>query len=470
MQYWGNAVMPTVLVVLVLLLAAEAVRRVFPGLARMGMPACIIAGVLGLGLGPDVGNVLPVDRETLETIVYHALAVVFIAIGLQAPQRSKGRVGAGTRSFMFAIPTMQSIQLVIGLGTLLVLSAVIGRDLHPGIGVMLPLGYEMGPGQALSLGAAWEGVGMTDGAQIGLIVAAAGFGWSIVVGVPLVLWGRARGLVSGARGEASKDEAEPEQIPVLPAGALELATRQVVAIAGCYVITYGLCWVLYRALSFVPEIAVAIWGYHFIVGTVVAMVVRPLLARLPGGTPLHDALLGRISGMTVDVMTCAALAAVQIAVLRANWLPIMLVTTLGGLVTVAVAVWFASRAFPDAPFEHCVVWFGMSTGTVPLGLALLRIVDPDLRSPAPITAVLGSAGSIPFSIPTMLVLIPGVVATWGTNYPLGGWIGLAIAAGYLVVMLICWRLFAPLRFRGPLHRIWVPIEEEESASVDAPTA
>jgi len=447
MSFWTSPLVATTMIVALLLASSEILRSSIKPLARLGVPACIVAGSLGLALGPDGAGLLGFDRSVLESTVYHGLAVVFIAVGLQTPQQSKTGLRAGVTSFSFGIPLMESLQAFIGLAVMLGLGLVMGETLHPGIGLMLPLGFEQGPGQALSLGAAWEANGLQDGAQIGLITAALGFLWSIVVGVPLVWWGRRKGLLAPApleRESAAQEEREADRGP----GAVDPLTLHVAIIAACYGLTWLACRGLSGALASMPDIAATVWGFHFIVGAGVAIAARGLLARLPSGNPLTNRTLGRISGFSVDWMTCAALAAVQLGVLQANLLPLLLVTSLGGLVTLVACVWFASRAFPDAPFEHAVVWFGMSTGTLPMGLALLRMIDPDLRSPAALGAVMGSAGAIAGAVPVLLVLIPMTVAAYPESFPGAGWIALGAAGAYCLLLAALWRVFGPLRLRG----------------------
>ncbi len=451
MSFWESPALVTGLVIAALLGLAEALRGV-PAIRRTAVPACILGGVLGVFLGPDALDVLPVDRDLLETVVYHGLAIVFIAVALQSPPKSKAGLGASVKAFSFGIPVMITMQAVVGLGAVLGLGLLLGRTMHPGLGLMLPLGFEQGPGQALSLGAVWESGGMPEGAQIGLIVATTGFIWSIVVGLPLVLWGRRKGLLSSLTAEADADVADTA--PTSAPGGLDVLTRQVAIIGLCYATTYAVCFGLSSALSFAPDIAATIWGFHYILGAAVAIGARSLLSRLGDANPLHDGSLGRISGVSVDWMTCSALVAVQLAVLQANWVPILLVTTLGGFATLGVCLWLCSRAFPDAPFEHALVWFGMSTGTLPMGLALLRVVDPDLRSPAALSAVLGSAGAIVGAVPILLFLIPGTVAAWPEGHPAAGWIALAVGIGYVLVVLGLWRAVGGLRFTRPTQ-LWL---------------
>lgn len=441
-------------------------------LRRLGVPTSILAGVLGLLLGPELAGLLPLSTEVLEAGVYHALGIVFIALSLQSPRRQEGGGAArhSGRSMAFAITFMVALQTAVGL--LLVMGlGLLGDAVHPGFGLLLPLGFEQGPGQALSVGGAWEQAGMPSGGQVGLIVAALGFAWSIGAGVPLVAYGRARGWVSapGAAPEAGGQalSAEEEPLPALPAGALAHLSRQLGLIAAVYALTWATCLGLSSALEAagMADIAAMIWGFHFMVGALLAMGLRPLLGRLPGGNPVHSETQARVAALTVDFATVAALAAIQLAVLKANWLPILLVTLVGGAVTLGTALWLAWRAFPDAPFEHAVLWFGMSTGTMPTGLALLRMIDPELRSPAPLSAVLGSAGAILGVAPILLVLHPIAVTGWGDGWPGAGWVALGATAAYLLVTVVLWRWLGGLRLGPPGARS--PAAEPPAPSEEA---
>lgn len=445
MEFWSNGLVATVVTLAGLLGASEVLRWMVPPLRRIGVPASIVAGVLGLLLGGSGLGLLPLHQGVLEAGVYHALGILFVAVSLQQPA-VRGQTGANARAMAFGITTMVALQTVVGLAVVLALTVAAG-PVHPGFGLLLPLGFEQGPGQALSLGTAWEASGLVDGGQVGLIIAAIGFGWSIFVGIPLVAWGKRRGL--GWGGEGGTPEEERPHLPPesLPAGALELLSRQIVVIAAIYGVTWAICAGLSALLAPMPDIAAMVWGFHFMIAAILALAVRPLLGRLPGGTPLDDDLLARIAGVTVDFATVAALAAIQIGVLRANWVPIVLVTTVGGAVTLLASVWLARRAWPDAPFEHCVLWFGMSTGTLPTGLALLRIVDPELRSPAPVSAVLGSAVAVAFVAPIVLVLHPLAIAG-------SAWLALGLGVAYVAVVVGAWWRWGGLRATLRPGTIW----------------
>src|SRR5690606_26380524 len=135
-----------------LIALASALRRSLPPLRKLGIPDALVAGALGLILGPSVLGVLHFDPDHLESLVYHGLALIFITVSLQSAPKA-GRAGTA-KSIAFSIPVTIAMQAAFGL--LLVLAwnffsapAAAGDGLHPGVGLMLPLGFSQGPGVAL---------------------------------------------------------------------------------------------------------------------------------------------------------------------------------------------------------------------------------------------------------------------------------------------------------------------------------
>ncbi|MBX2802074.1 MAG: hypothetical protein KTR31_30615 [Myxococcales bacterium] len=411
MAYWDAPLVGTAVAVGVLLAIGSAVRRAVP------IPASIVAGLLGLALGPSAMAWLPLDVAVLEAAVYHALALVFIALGLQRP--SHGTLTGEARAMGFGITTIVTLQTCVGLALAMLL------DVHTGFGLLLPLGFEQGPGQALALGAAWERSGLPQGAQVGLIMAAIGFAWAIGVGVPLTWLGRRLGWTDPL----------PRRPPPPPALYAALThpplTVPLAAMAAVYALTWAVCSGLSALLADVPDVAAMVWGFHFLIGAILAAGARRVLDVLGTADALQDDQLNSVSTTLVDGATVAALAAVQLSVLSRWWGPILVITTVGGLLTLVTCVALALRSFRDAPFAHALVWFGMSTGTLPVGLALLRMVDPELRSPAPQSAVYGSALSIVGVAPVVLGLHPLAI----TGQPSAA---LALSMAWLLCVGVLW--------------------------------
>ncbi|MEM9453241.1 MAG: hypothetical protein AAGF11_03625 [Myxococcota bacterium] len=427
-----------------LLAAAAGLLRMIGPLRRLSVPNAIVAGLLGLSLGPSGAGLIPIDIPAMETIVYHAFALMFIAGGLQSPPR-QDRPGAA-RSIAVAGSTIGVLQAILGL--LFVAAWLAVEPLHPGFGLMITLGFQQGPGQALSLGGAWESLGMTDGGQIGLVFATLGFLYCIVLGIPAVLIARRRGLLT------ERDVVEPSTEPGTHAGTERRGSLllQVVWVLLVYAAVFVAISGMVSVLP--PKLAATAWGLHFIYGSLFAITLRYAARRLGADRAFDDAQLARISVVTVDVTTTGAIAAVRLAVLAAWLVPILLMTLLAGGLTFFGCVWLARRAFPEAPASHALVLFGMGTGTVSTGLALLRMIDPELRGTAARNTVIGATAQIPFSAPMFVGVLPFATTQWsGSTSAALGW-PLAALAIYLVALLVCWRVFTPFALLTPLRSLW----------------
>ena len=445
-RFFTDPIVLTLFFLGVIFVLAGISRLLIAPIRRYAIPSSIIAGVLGLTLCSWISQILKVDpaeiKNVLKMIVYHGLALVYIAICLQRPPKSASTPDAV--SMGFGIGSMAALQGLIGMGGVLVLGLAAGELLHPGFGLLLPLGYNQGPGQAFTFGTAWESSGLANGGDIGLIIAALGFAWSIFVGIPLVTYGRKQGWITSFEEEVETLEEGGEEHSDL--GMSDPLTRHLTAIAVVYLVVYLILMLLTGALAGKEKIVDMLWGLHFILAMMVALGTRKILHRLPL-PQLDNRVLGRVSNLLVDVVTCSALAAIQISVLKDNWLPIVLISLVGGVVTVFGVLWLASRAFLQAPFHHAVLWFGASTGTLPMGLALLRMIDPELRSPAPTSIAVGSVFAVLFSAP-LLAILPYPVSQWPDGHPFASWVTIGLLIVYFVSILLAWRFIGKLRFVG----------------------
>jgi ESS family glutamate:Na+ symporter len=451
-HYWRGGFVADMILVLSLLFVAVALRRSIAPMRRVGIPDALVAGVIGLTLGPAALGVLDFDSANLEPVVYHGMALVFIAVSLQSPPQ--GQRSGVVRSLAFSIPSMVVFQAVIGMGIILAWNALRPEPLHPGIGLMLPLGFSQGPGAALTFGSAWEADrGMTDGAQIGLIFSAVGFAWCIGGGVLAISIARRRGWVAPATETAplpATDDRSPEN-PRPGSSVLEPLTAQIAMISLVYLATYGF---LSAVAPHAGKHETTLWAFHFIIGTLLAILARSIIGRMPPAwNPLDDMLLVRTSNAIVDVSTTCALAAIKIGVLATWFVPIATVTSVGGMITLIVVLWLARRAFASLPFHHGTILYGAMTGTATTGLALLRMIDPGQRTPVARNYVIASAGASMMALP-LLAIIGRPLEGWPGSYPTPVLETLGIVVVYLVILVLIWRRTTTFRLVRPWRRIW----------------
>ena len=94
---------------------------------------------------------------------------------------------------------------------------------------------------------------------------------------------------------------------------------------------------------------------------------------------------------------------------RTNWLPIVVFALLMAALAALSIMWLGSRLFAgDFAFERVVLFWGTLTGTLSTGLALLRAVDPEFKTPAASDYLYASA--LTFFLVLPLILVSGFPA------------------------------------------------------------
>ena len=381
----------------VLLLVGLLLRAKMNFLQKFFVPACIIAGLLGLAVrstGVMIG-ILPEGTIILETFVYHIFNITFISLGLtpgvKNDNKSNGKL-SGLRSITgmgLLIASVAALQFILG-GLFVILFNILGYNLFPTFGFLVTMGFEQGPGQALSIGKSWEVFGFANAATIGLSFATLGFIFAIFLGVPLV--GRAirKGKISiigkeiptsFKTGLFAKDEQnEIAGIHTIHPATLDSLSFHVALVGIVYLLTYGFLKVL--ELFTPADIAEMYWGFFFVWGLLIAYLVKILLKKIRVDYLLDRELQGRITGIGVDYLIVAAITAISLKVLLDYAVPILAIAASTGVITLLWIFYFGKRLWRKYTFERTIGVYGMETGTIATGLMLIRIVDPEFRTPA----------------------------------------------------------------------------------------
>ncbi len=387
------------------LLLANTIRRKISIIRKSLVPTALIGGVilLLLKLIPGVGDVI--NRDMMEVFTYHCLPIGFIALALK---RVKGKNNFSTKSVLesgILQGSVYAMQAALGLLITIILSLTLAGGFFPGGGILLALGFGQGTGQALNYGKIYEiDHGFEGGTSFGLTIATAGFLVAAVIGVIYMNILRVRGKLviapkkTGLSEERIEDYVSDNEIPNTES--VDKLTINIALILLVYGITYAIMRVVNINL---------VWGFNFLLGTIVAVGVKQLLVFFQKVGLAHrhltnDYLLDRISGFFFDIMIISGVAAIDLTELSKMWLPLLIICVVGTVSTFIYIRLISNHIYKGYENESFFAFFGMLTGTASSGMILLREVDPSFETPTASNLVFSGMPAIAFGGGLLLLL------------------------------------------------------------------
>ncbi len=450
------------------LLVATLLRARIKFFQKYLIPNALTAGFIALPLYNFVLPNVGLSSIQLGEITYHFLGLSFIALGLRIPPKS-GKRGAAVFQTSIGIISQLVVQAILGFGITLILIYTFMPDLFHTFGFMLPLGFAEGPGQAYSIGEAWSAYGIEGAGNIGLTFAALGFLLCCFGGIFLINHALKHDWISEK--ELRHMHARETRTGIIPkeskrpvGASLTTQTDAIDSIPlhmALVLTSYFFAWLTLKGVTHLlnmlgqagHELAVNLWGLHFIFAVVMGLLVRQILKAMKCEHVVDNATMTRISGMSVDIMVTSAIAAISIALVTKFWLPIMLIAGIGSVATFFGSIWFCSRLFSDHRFLRTLFIFGVSTGTLSTGLALLRAVDPEFESPVAVDYTYASGITFLMVIPLILIInLP--LQTYKTGDMVYSWIALGIMGVYLLFSLVSYLIITRKKAFGQKERLW----------------
>lgn len=424
-------------------LVANIIRRKVPLIRNSMVPTAVLAGFIMLA-GRMTG-IIQVNFEWLEMVVYHCIALGFIAMSLRTPENTRQKGDhVGIKSGAIIVGSYM-VQGIVGLLISLGLAYTIKPDMFKAAGVLLPMGFGQGPGQANNVGATYEAFGFVGGQSFGLSIAAAGYICACIVGVFYINYLCNKGMLVKTNhdeisGSMTIDEFQDEnEIPI--AESLDKCSIQIALVLLVYGFTYLVTWGVTSGLSAISEglantLNPLLWGFNFMIGAGLAIGTRTVMNHLRKYKIMNrqyqnNYLLSRISGLAFDVMIVAALACIEFKEMKGLWMPFILMAVAGAIVTLLHLKVACRRVYKDYYYEGLVSMFGMMTGTISSGVLLLRELDPQMKTPAANNLVVGSSFAILLAAPLLVLIGLAPKSTMMTFIVLG-----ALVVYYLILLAI----------------------------------
>ena len=252
-------------IIAALLIAANILRRKVALIRNSLMPTAVLAGFILLGLCS--AELVPISSSFLESVTYHALAIGFIAMSLRKEEKVEGEVAMiGSKSGALIVSTYL-VQALTGLVIALVLAYTVMPDLFKASGILLPMAYGQGPGNALS----WD-INFTNtpaamfsgNGSFGLSLASIGFVVASVFGILYINIYKKKGLTvrkDRAPESLGVDTANPDGTEIPDNESVDKFTLQMGFVAVAYALSFGFMCFLGSLSNFTNNIA---WGFNFL--------------------------------------------------------------------------------------------------------------------------------------------------------------------------------------------------------------
>ena len=407
---WGFMVQLGLL--LIFLMLGNILRRTIPLFRKCLIPSALLGGgvlLIADTICKQFGFIL-VDNQLMQVITYHCLAIGFAAMSLKTEKSAHKTSPAQVLEFGALQGGAYMLQAFIGLGITLAMFLVTRYGDHVisyVCGLILPLAYGQGPGNALS----WDiNFTNTPAAQFagngsfGLSLASIGFVVASVFGVLYInihkkrsnLYVRNAGSV-----EQTVNQTNPSGSEIPDNESVDKFSLQVGFVAVAYALSFGFMYLLGNLSAFTNSIA---WGFNFLWASIAAMLIKVVVKQLRKRKIMqreyiNNYQMDRISGFSFDLMIVAGVAAIEINDIKNYILPIIILSIVGTVVTYVYIRMVAKECFKGFEHEFFLMSFGTMTGTASNGMILMKEIDPGLRTPTSSLYILSN-------FPAMIMIAP----------------------------------------------------------------
>lgn len=389
-----------------LLLIGMFLRAKIPIFRKMLIPASVLGGFVGLLLGPELLGthaIMPFPEEWVNTwsLLPSILIVpIFAAVPLGNFKKKKdGNTGKSIKkSARIAVVSGMHIsqmgtQILVGVAVAMLLA-----KLFPSMNLYNNFGFEMSQG--------FNGGHGTAGAVANVLLEAGNPNWEVVQGVATtfatigLLGGIILGIFNINRAARKGQTAFLKDTTSLPDSAnagintdvdsQPSAGRETTVNSNieCFTVHLGLIF-LASALAYLIRGAavtynvpgfkeIPVWPYALIV----MHIINFLIQKLHLEWMIDPKIKSHLSGMLSDFAIAAAIASMPLRAVMGYITPILIISVCGFILVSFVAFKLYRFMLPDSyPFERGIFIFGVGTGVMMTGMALLKIADPNYESP-----------------------------------------------------------------------------------------
>ena len=368
-----------------LLVIAQFMRAKIKFLQMFYIPASLVAGILGLLLGPQFLDLIPWSGQ-IGSYAYMLVCVLFGGLFLGKKEKTSVKkiftqvgdsfcVNMGAEIFCFGIALLVGGALV----------TFLFPDVFTEIALLMPSGYCGGHGYASTIGTALNNLlGRTDGVVIGQTFATMGLLTGLFVGIICINYATRKGATRLVK--SAKALPEDCRTGIVPAEKRISMGEETINPMSMDPLAWHLALTLIATLAgytfydwykqYLPDIELPVMCLTIIAG----VLLQTHLIHTPFKDSVYEHVEGRIGSMVTDYLVGFGVASISITVVMEFVGPILLLCVLGTLTSLTLVFFVGRKLFHNFWFERSIFVFGWTTGVVAIGVTLLRIVDPEAKS------------------------------------------------------------------------------------------
>lgn len=432
MEYTPYSLLVDVGWISLLMIVGNVLRRKIGLFQRLLMPASITAGLLGLVLGPQVLGWIGFSSQIG---TYTSILIAFVFASMAYSMDLTGSVRSGAKN-MWSFSTgmfMGQWGLFILLGVYLFQPVF---DTADWFGMMLPVGFVGGFGTAAAVGSSLEEAGAVAASSLGFMSATVGTLSAIVGGLIFANWGIRTGRASTMPKKLPWDLRSGYIDDVKARPSIGKATTNPSAIEplalhlGFILLTVLIAYLVNGGItSLFPNVSIPLFAMSFVIG----LMGRAFLGAVGKKDYLDKETVSSMSGAATDYLIAFGVASIVPAAIADYWVPLLILFLLGIAYCAFLFFVLSPEFFGEHWLERGIFSWGWATAAVATGIALLKIVDPKLKSGTLNEYGVAYVGFAPFEI-GMTILAPiAVLAGLTAGF---GWASLLVALVVLLVPII----------------------------------
>lgn len=363
-----------------LLLIGKLMRTQIKLVQKLFIPPSLLAGFIGLILGPYGFDLLPLSNQT-GTYAGILIAFIFGALPLTS-QKAQGKTKEIASMWAYSQGGLLLQWAFGGLLGLLVLNQI--WPLSPGFGITMPSGYCGGHGTAAAIGQAFGQLGHDEILTLAMTAATFGIVSAVILGLIFVKWGTRKKyttfladyndlpseLQTGLLPDEKRESMGESTCSSISIDSLTFNLSFVCLIAFC---GYGISKL---AAHFMPGFELPVFSCAFVAG----ILLKKIFDRTGVTNYICPKTVNHISGALTDYLVAFGIASIKISVVIDYIVPLSILLLSGLVITLIYVFVMARKLMKECWFEKALFTWGWFTGTMAMGIALLRVVDPKMRS------------------------------------------------------------------------------------------